>query len=679
LRADGRGTTTATVNYRDDMAEEPAEEVRSSHARLEPAAWLALILLAGTWSWWAWQKGAYFGTVLLPGAIVLCAGAALLIRFAPWRARLSLSSPLVIALVALIALGCWALLSALWSPAPDVAIGDGQRILVYAIAFGLGAGLCNLLGPRIGLSLVPLAAAGAFAGLVTAISLATNSSPADVLESDGTLDFPLGYRNAEAAFFAIALFPAVGLAADREADWRLRSVALATATLCVQLFLLAQSRASVPAMAVALVVYALVAPRRVRALAWLALAVVPAAAIIGPLTSLYGAADDGLRGAVDEMHVAGTVALVITLAAAVIGAVAARAETRLPRLGADPRAGNRRVSIGMAVLAVVAVAGFIAAVGDPVHWLGDRADEFRSSGTPDLSENSSRFTFNAGSDRYDAWRVALDDAGDDPLLGDGGGGYQYSYLVKREAQNQNIHDAHSVELEVLAELGVVGLILFAVAIVAAVVGVYRSRQLGPSAASLGAIALSSGAYWLVHTSVDWFWPYPAITAPVLALLGSACAPAVRSPGLPSTRPWRVWATAALAVLAISTIPFWLAERYVNNAYASWRTDLGRAYDDLDQARTLNPFSDTPILAEAAIARAAGDPARALDALSEAAEKRPEEWATHYLLARLQTDSDRAAAREEIALALELNPIETKVRALARRLGVDPDENAPESG
>lgn len=667
------------MNYRDGMADEAAEEVRRPSARLEPAAWLALILLAGTWSWWAWQKGAYFGTVLLPGTILLCVGAALLIRFAPWRAQLSLASPLMIALAALIALGSWALLSALWSPAPDVAINDGQRILVYAIAFGLGAGLCNLLGPRMGLALVPLAAAGAFAGLVTAISLATGSSPTDVLESDGTLDFPLGYRNAEAAFFAIALFPALGLAADRELDWRLRSAALGVATLCVQLFMLAQSRASVPAMAVAVVVYALVAPRRVRALAWLGLAVIPAIAMVGPLTSLYSAADDGLGGVIDEMHRAGMVTLVVTLVAAVIGAVAARAETRLPRLDADPRAANRRVAIGMAVLAVVAVAGFIAAVGDPVHWLGDRADEFRSAGTPDLSENSSRFTFNAGSDRYDAWRVALNDAGDDPLLGDGGGGYQYSYLQQREAQNQNIHDAHSVELEVLAELGVVGLALLVAAIVAAVTGVFRSRRLGPSAASLGAIALSSGAYWLVHTSVDWFWPYPAITAPVLALLGSACAPAVRSVARRSTRPWRPWAIAALVVLAISAVPFWLAERYINNAYASWRTDLPRAYEDLDQARTLNPLSDTPILAEAAIARAAGDRARALDALREAADKRPEEWATHYLLAELQADTDRATARNEIAIALELNPIEAKVRTLARRLGVKPDTPAPEEG
>ncbi len=652
------------------MADEGADPPRPS-GRLEPAAWLALILLSATWSWWAWQKGAYFGVVLLPGAILLCVGAALLLRFAPWRAQLTRSRPILIALAALTGLGVWALLSALWSPAPDVAIGDGQRILVYALCFGLGVGLCNLLGPRIGLALVPLAVAGAVAGLITAVSLATGADPRDLLESDGTLDFPLGYRNAEAAFFAIAMFPALGLASDRELDWRLRAGALGSATLCIELFLLAQSRASMPAMAVALIVYALVSPRRLRALTWLALAALPAIAIIGPLTSLYSAADDGLGGVVGEMHRAGFVALIAAVGAVAIGAVAARGERRLSRAGGDPARANRRVAIGLGALAALAAIAFVAAVGNPVQWFSDRADEFRNAGTPDLSENSSRFTFNAGSDRYDAWRVALDDAGDDPLFGDGGGGYQYSYLRKREAENQNLHDAHSVEFEVLAELGVVGLALLLTALAAIGTGVVRARRLGPSAASLGAIAFASGSYWLVHTSVDWFWPYPAITAPVLALLGSACAPAVGTTHRRSTRRWRPWLIAALALLALSAVPLWLSDRYVNNAYASWRTDLGRAYDDLDQARQLNPLSDTPVLAEAAIARAAGDRERALAALHDAADVRPEEWATHYLLADLQRTSDRAAARSEILIALELNPLAADVKRLARRLGVEP--------
>ncbi len=117
---------------------------------------------------------------------------------------------------------------------------------------------------------------------------------------------------------------------------------------------------------------------------------------------------------------------------------------------------------------------------------------------------------------------------DDPIFGDGGGGFQFRYNREREDPNQLARDAHSVELEMLSELGVVGLVLFALAMVGAFAGAIRARRLGPSAAQLSCGALAAGAYWLTHASVDWFWPYPAVTAPALALLGAAAAPAIRA-------------------------------------------------------------------------------------------------------------------------------------------------------
>ena len=657
------------MDYRADMVDE-AEEAEPAPAQPpQPAAWLALALLSGVWAWWAAKEGAYFGVVLLPGGVVLCVGAALILYYGRWRARLRLSPPVIVALGALTALGVWALLSALWSPSPDQAVGDGQRILIYALSFAIGLGLCNLLGDRIGLSLVPLAAAGAFAGLLTVAHLATGDAPKQLLELDGTLDFPIGYRNAEAAFFAIAMFPAIGLAMDRGLHWLLRGAALGTASLCIELFLLAQSRASIPAVGAALIVFALVSPHRVRALCWFALALLPALAILPALLDLYAAADDGITGVVPEMNHTGVVAALSVLGAALLGAIVARFERRLPGLRNASPTGNRFVSVAIAVALLASVVGFVVATGDPEQWINDRVDEFKEAGSPDLSAESTRFTFNAGSDRYDAWRVALDDFSEDPILGDGGGGYHYTYLLKRDVATQEVHDAHSVELEVLAELGAVGLILFATAIVAIVLAIARARRLNPAASTLAAVAFASGAYWLTHASLDWFWPYPALTAPVFALVGSACAPAIRTRERHSTRRWRIWVIAGLAVLALSAIPPWLSERFVNNAYSSWRTDLARAYEDLDRARQLNALSDTPLLAEGSIAREAGDRERALDAFNEAAEIRPEEWATHYLLAEMLAESDPAAAREQIRLALERNPLDVRGRQLAAVLGV----------
>ena len=195
--------------------------------RQEPAAALLLAVLAIVWSWWAAKFGAFFGTVLLPGTMLLCATTVVLAWAAPWRATLRPSRPATIALAALAALGVWAALSALWSPAPDVAIETAQRILTYALAFGLGIWLSNLLGSRLHLALVPLAAAGAFAGVVAVVGMLTGDHSGHYLELDGTLEFPLGYRNANAAFFAIALWPALGLASRRAGAWPVRAAALA--------------------------------------------------------------------------------------------------------------------------------------------------------------------------------------------------------------------------------------------------------------------------------------------------------------------------------------------------------------------------------------------------------------------------------------------------------------------
>ncbi len=640
--------------------------------RVEPAGVFALALLTTVWAWWATNEGAYFGEVLLPGTIVLCLGTALLAGFAPWRAKLLHSRPVGVALGALAALGLWSLLSALWTSAPNVAVEDAQRILIYALSFGLGIWLCTLLGRRIELSIVPVVAAAAFAGLATVIALVGGDVPRDVLETDGTLDYPLGYRNANAAFFAIALFPAIGLASHRELDWGLRGAALATATVGIDLMLFSQSRASVPALLLALLVFVLLSPSRVRALGWLALAAVPALAFLPAILDVYSTANDvGVSNTVSEMHAAGVTLAVIALAALALGAAAARFEERLPVLDADSERGNRLVARGLVAVAAIGAIGFLAVVGDPIDWVGDKAEEFRSAGTPDATQTSSRFSFNAGSNRYDMWRVALDDFAEDPLFGDGAGGYQYTYLVKRDSTT-NAHDAHSVELELLSELGLPGLALFACFVGGAALGVLRARRLGPSAAGIGAVALASGTYWLVHSSIDWFWPYPAVTAPTMALLGAACGPAVVTIGARSRVWWRPWLVVGLGVLAVSAVPLWLSQRYVDNASKVWPTDLARAYDDLAKAQDLNPLSDWPILVEGEIAKEAGDTDRAVAAFTRAVAKRPEEYAGYYRLAELRLDRNQTLARNEVRVALELNPLDANVRGLAQRLGLDPD-------
>ena len=130
----------------------------------------------------------------------------------PLARDLALSRPVLLALGCMLGLAAWSLLSVLWSPSPDVAVADAQRIAGYGICFTLGLWLCNLLGPRMYLGLTPIAIAGGIAGLVAAGALLMGDDITTYLEGDGTLQHPLGYRNANAAFFAIAAWPALQLA-----------------------------------------------------------------------------------------------------------------------------------------------------------------------------------------------------------------------------------------------------------------------------------------------------------------------------------------------------------------------------------------------------------------------------------------------------------------------------------
>jgi hypothetical protein len=656
---------------REESAAGTAERDDSGARRGAPDTTIpgALLLAALTlvWAWWGWRDGASFGVVFYPGAIVLCLVTLLLFWIAPWRGSLRVSAGAPVALAGLIALGAWTLLSMLWSPAPDEALSDGGRVLLYALSFGLGVWLCHLLGRRMLLALLPLAVAAGLVGLGTAVEFITADSPGQYIGGfggDGTLKFPIGYRNANAAFFLIAFWPALGLAASTRLFWPLRGAMLGCAAICLEVALLSQSRGSLLAMLGGAFAWLLFSPWRVRALAWLALALVPAAVALPWLLDVYSTfnADEPVLSALAD---AGW-AIVLTAAGAMaLGAAAARLEPRPTGAPALSRPLLPALAAGLAATVVVALGVLVVAGKDPMDFINQRITELRRTSSPNLSGEATRFGFNIQSPRSDLWRVAWDDAREDPLLGEGSGGFEYSYLRERNV-GVIARDAHSVEMELLSELGFPALVMFGVIVIGATTGAVRSRRLGTTPAALAAAALASGAYWLVHSSIEWFWTYPALTAPVFGLLGSAAAPAaLRAAGRRASR--TRWAVALVVIAgAAVAVPLYLSDRYTSDAYRESSSDLERAYSDLDRAEDLNPFADAPLLAEGAIARQEGDRERAIDAFREATERKPDEWASRYLLGLLLAREDPAAARQELARAVELNPRSGRVRqALAR--------------
>lgn len=631
------------------------------------AAAIGLILTTVVWTWWAIEEGAYFGAVMYPGLVILCVGLILIGRRATWDKPVTLSNPTMVALGGLLALGTWSALSAIWSPAPDVAIADAQRIFGYAIAFALGIWVRVLLRERTELAMAPLALGGLCAGAYTVAILLTSDNFAQYVDR-GTLQLPLGYRNANAAFFIIAMLPSVLLAASRTLDWRLRGLALASATTCLQLALLSQSRGSVLGAAVALAVLPIVSRERARTFAWISLAIFPALVVIPSMTDLFATAEiDGYAGTL-ELRTAGRAVLGGALIALTVGALGALAGRRVEPSKEREALANRVVGLGAIGLAAATLIVFVVATGDPSRWIENRVDEFFTQGTPDEGRIASRFEVNAGSERDDFWQVAIDVSKDHPLLGTGGGGFHYSYLRQRGEEGvESVQDAHSIELELLSELGIPGLALFIMVVTAAFIGTWQSRGPSRQEAVLAACALTVGAYWLAHASLDWFWPYAGVTAPVFALLGSAAARPSESASTGSSIRLRPLIAAAACALAISVVPPYLSDRYVDAAYASWRTDLEKAQSDLERARALNPLTVDPWMAEGAIMRAAGRDEAAVKAFERAASQRPEEWAAYYFLAVLNLPKNPGEAREALERALELNPLSADLRELEGRV------------
>jgi O-antigen ligase len=106
-----------------------------------------------------------------------------------------------------------------------------------------------------------------------------------------------------------------------------------------------------------------------------------------------------------------------------------------------------------------------------------------------------------GGDRPFYWHVAWQEAADAPLAGSGAGTFELLWLEHRPAP-VDVRDAHSLYLETLAELGVVGLGLLALALAPPLAG-FRD---GPSAAAAGGYVA-----FLVHAGFDWDWEMPAVT------------------------------------------------------------------------------------------------------------------------------------------------------------------------
>jgi UDP-N-acetylmuramyl pentapeptide phosphotransferase/UDP-N-acetylglucosamine-1-phosphate transferase len=659
LDAPGAPETAAVAQ---DAAPAPgAAEAGARRVRAAAAPALAVLAVLGAVLGLSpFAAGYYDSSIWAPaGMAVLIVLTAALIAGPVALPRRAIVAPAAIAVLALLSL-----LSALWTDSIEQAVVEGNRLLIYAAVLAL---LVVLLRSNRGAELAfAVFAAGAVAVAVWVLAGMLDGD--QTLFLGGRLNEPLGYINAQASFFVLAFWPCIALAERRGAggaSTALAGAGMAGATLFAGLAVLGQSRGAVLAAAVSLLVVLALLPGRLRRIVAL---LVSAACLAPALPGLLDVYRDGIAAGELRGAAGGLIA-----AAAAAGAIWSLLVTFERRASASRLRLRRAVAGGVAVLALAGAAAAVASA----DRIGDFADRqytaFVKLGGPHGEPTASRLATGAGN-RYDYWRIAVKAWREHPLAGVGAGGYDKPYFAQRTTA-EDIRQPHSLPLQVLAELGIVGGLLFAAALVLIAAGAWRRIRVDGRAPVVVA-ALGVVVVWLVHTSVDWMHLLPGLTG--VALLGAAvllrapernggAAPDASAPARPSRARFvpAIAVGVAITVAAVSLGRQGLSERYVERAQSALARDPERALVEANRALRLDRESIAAHYAKAAALARFGEGGSARAVLLDATSREPRNFVTWALLGDLSVrQGDLATAKANYRRAARLNPRDRGLATLA---------------
>ncbi len=580
----------------------------------------------------------------------------------------------VLALGAFALYVAWSYLSILWAQAPGQALEGSNRALMYLMLFALLATLPWTTEGALAVLTVYVVAVGAL-GLLTLARLATGHGTGQLI-FQGRLLSPTGYFNSTAALFTIDALMAVALAVRRSAAPALRAALIAMAAVDVQLAILAESRGWLFTLPVVIVLALLVVRHRLR--------IVPAAVIaiaggVAPLHRLLAVYRNGPANASHTAAVAGRTGLALCAVIFIGVLLMIRGERLLaPR---NPSAlAKRRLGTLLAVAAVAAVAtGAVAATsGHPVRFLKRQWNGFVKSS---VETRSSSYFGVVGSGRYDFWRVSLDALAAHPLGGLGQDNFDDYYLTHRRTAQEPQY-THSIEMRLLAHTGLVGFLLFAGFLAAAITAALGNRRSETDLQRLVAgAALLALIVWLIHGSVDWFWEIPALSGPALGFLAvagalgpsSSARRLVGADGSPASRVRRGVAL-ALGFAALLGATVLLAFPYLSVREVSIASNISQrnpvaALRALSRAAQFNPLSAVPDRLAGTIALQTGEYSLARTKFQRAISRDSGGWLSWLGAGLAATElGDLAQARHDFEVAYSINPKQPAVPAALRRIG-----------
>jgi O-antigen ligase/polysaccharide polymerase Wzy-like membrane protein len=585
-------------------------------------------------------------------AIWLAIGLALALGRLP-RARIPGSA--IAAGVCLACFAAWTALSVVWASDKGGAFVEAVRVFSYLGLFVLvvatsprGSARAWLTGLAIGLTVVAgLALVSRFEPSFGDHPLAGQAVPS----AGGRLSYPIGYWNGLAACMALALVLLTWLGAQARTPPG-RAAAVAAIPLPILTIYLSASRGGAAVAALGLATLVALGPERARMLGGLLLGGAGGALLVviaHPMDALVLDVGNSAAARQGDELLAITLLAVAAVAFLRLWADGALAQLRIPR----------RVVIAALVATGIAVVAAVAAANPAARW-----DDFKAAGnTGEVSQ--SHLVSDSSSGRYQYWSAALDAFSSSPVEGIGAGGYA-AWWAEHGTLQRLIRDAHSLFLETLGELGIVGFaILVTFFVIVAVAGARARTRWG--GAELGA-ALALLAAGVGSAATDWTWELPACFGPAVVVAGLLTGPAAEPPAARSS-PRGTWGSSAnprlglgIVTLLVAWVAIWaggvlfLTEFKLSSSRdAAKHSDLVAAADDARQASALQPWASEPRL-QLALIQAFGHQFHAASrSLDEAIDRAPDDFRLWLVKTQLeQRLGHKGAAKRAFNRARQLN-------------------------
>ena len=597
-------------------------------------------------------------------AIVLGLGLALLPFSRPTREGY-LSGGLLAALAVL------AGLSVIWSATPERSFVEFDRLALYlglfilAVLAGTRANVNRWAdGLAIGIAVVGLLALTTrlFPGLVP------GSNELSSISNRARLAFPLGYWNALGVLLALG-YPLLLRTAVLARSALGRGLAVGVIPALSTAILLTFSRGAIGAALIGVAAFAVLAQPRLAAVWAVGCAGAGSALAVFIVTTQEALVDTPLRD-VSVTAAQGRIFALFLLAACSGVAIAylaglAGARARGPSLPAL-RLG-RRARLALGAVAAAALVGLVIAANP-----GQVIDSFKQA---DLKEDSqqgstSQVLSASGGGRYQFWSAAIDQFEANPVLGDGAGAFEVWWAANPRLP-YSVRDAHSLWLETLGELGLVGLVLLVGAVgYGLVTGIRRLRHRAGRERVLLAALCATVLAWAFAAAIDWMWEMTVVSAVAVVCLGLMTGPATSrlspqsaDPAPAGTRQGSRSFTVGIAVIAAAWLvicaqasPLLSEIRIDDSRAAAARGDFAAASEAARGARTLQPWAGSPLRQLAVVEEQRGRPAQALGYIREAIEREPGNYELWQIAARIERDAgDVAEARRSLERSRSLNP------------------------